>query len=122
LIFYLILFLPAFILHFSYFLENRHIRLEVDTATNSFTVQNDKGKVLLTSDKVRQAIQVIYTDFRHPEGFQRGIPMPWRNYGYLKIITKDDKVFLLTSLMLDPLNPPIKPTKTRFKYLPLLDN
>lgn len=122
LLFYLILFLPAIILHFTYYLENRKTKLEVNTNTNSFIIQNSEGEILLTSDNVKQVIQVIYSDFRHPKWQQNWQPMPWRNYGYLKIISKDDKAILLTSLMLDPLDPPIKPTKTEFKYLPFLDS
>ncbi len=121
LIAYLILFLPAFILHISYYFENRKTRLEINADINSFTIQNDKGEILLNSENVEEVIQVIYSDYRHPKSQQNWQPMAWRNYGYLKVISKDDKVFLLTSLMLDPLNPPIKPSKTEFSFIPFLD-
>jgi hypothetical protein len=117
-----VLFLPALILHTTYYFANRDIKLETDTGTRSITIINSKGKHHLLPEDIKKVERVIFNDYKHPKKHQNWFPMPWRNYGYLRLITKDDRVFLLTSLLLDPLNPPIQLTKTIYSYITLLDD
>jgi hypothetical protein len=117
----LLLFLPAIILHIIYYTANRNTKLEIDEEKQALLVIDDKRKYLIEFDNIKKVQRVIYSDYKHPKWQQNWQPMPWRNYGYLKLITKDNEVFLFTSLMLDPLNPPIEFTETKFRFIQLLD-
>ncbi|WP_191185179.1 hypothetical protein [Pontibacter aquaedesilientis] len=117
----LVSFLPAFYLHIAYYIANRRTIVEVDKEKQLITVTDKKGIHVIHASDVKQMIRVVQRDYRLPDWEQNWIPLPWRRYGYLKLVTHDNAVFLLTSLMLDPVNPPIKETETQYKFLPDLN-
>ncbi|MBF9253328.1 hypothetical protein I2I11_08495 [Pontibacter sp. 172403-2] len=117
-----ICFLPALLLHVTYYFANRDTKLEIEPGGRSITITNSNGEYCLQIDDIRKVERVIYSDYKLPKWQQNWTPMPWRNYGYLKLITTDDKMFLLTSLLLDPLKPPIHPTVTKYSYIPFLED
>ncbi|WP_188500037.1 hypothetical protein [Pontibacter amylolyticus] len=117
----LVSFLPAFYLHIVYFLTNRNTVVEVDKQQQLITINYKRGRHIIHASDIKHVVRVVQRDYRLPEQQQNWFPVPWRKYGYLKLITHDNTVFLLTSLMLDPINPPIKETETQYKFLPDLD-
>jgi hypothetical protein len=117
----LIIFLPEIILHISYYLTNRVTKLELDGESERLLITDSNGKHQIAPDMVKEVVRVIYKDYRLPQWQQNWQPMPWRNYGYLKLITKDNRVFFFSSLMLDPQHPPMEIKATLFKFIPLLD-
>ncbi|MBD1395699.1 hypothetical protein H9Q13_00845 [Pontibacter sp. JH31] len=114
-------FLPAFYLHIVYYLTNRYTVVEVDKQQQLITITDKKGKHVIHASDIKQVARVVQRDYRLPEKQQNWFPVPWRKYGYLKLVTHDNTVFLLTSLMLDPINPLIKETETQYKFLPDID-
>jgi hypothetical protein len=118
---YLLFFLPAFYIHIVYYLANRKTVVEVDKKKQLITVTDKKGTHAIHASDIKQVVRVIQRDYRLPKWQQNWYPVPWRKYGYLKLITHDNRVFLLTSLMLNPINTPVKETETQYKFLPDLD-
>ena len=118
---YFIFFLPAFYMHLIYYVANRKTVVEVDKEKQLITVTNNDGVHAIHASDVKQVVKVLQRDYRLSKWQQNWYPVPWRNYGYLKVITHDNQVFMLTSLMLDPTNSPIRETETQYKYLPDLD-
>ncbi len=114
-------FLPAFYLHIVYYLTNRYTVVEVYKQQQQITIIDNKGKHFIHASDIKQVVRVVQRDYRLQKWEQNWFPLPWRKYGYLKLVTHDNSVFFLTSLMLDPMNPPIKETETQYKILPDLD-
>lgn len=116
---YAFLFLPVFILHITYFIKNRGTVLIIDS--ESFTIE-EKGReckyYLRDIKKIRKS---IFSDYRHSKEQRNWFPAPWRKYGYLRIVTEDDKTYFLTSLMIDPINPPLEVNEIKYHIFPLLD-
>lgn len=118
---HLLLFLPAFYIHIEYYFANRNTVVGIDKNKQIITVTDKKGLHTIYASDIKQVVRVIQRDYRLQNWQQSWYPVPWTKYGYLKLITHDNQVFLLTSLMLDPINPPIKETETQYKFLPDLD-
>jgi len=121
-VFTLVYFLPALVLHIIYYLANRDTEIEIDSTGNTVIIISRNERFHLKTKELKRVERVLNRDYRLPKWQQNWFPISWRNYGYLKLVTKDNEVFLLTSLLLDPLNPPIQPTVTRYSFVPFLDN
>jgi len=110
--------MPAFILHPIYYSINRKTELKYNADKKEYRVtQNDKTFELKSKD-IELVERIYYSDYRLPKSQQNYIPMPWRKYGLIRILTKENKEIFLTSLMIDIVNPPIEPTSNKFRFIP----
>ncbi len=111
-------FIPALILHPTYYFLNKSTVIEIDRQKEKLHIV-EKGKLLeIDWSDLKEIERIFYSDYRHAEWKQNYIPMPWRNYGLIRIQTLDNQEFFFTSLMIDIVNPPIQPTKNSYKYVP----
>lgn len=111
-------FIPALIIHPTYFFLNKSTVIEIDRQKEKIRI-TEKGKLLeLEWNELKEIERIYYSDYRHAEWKQNYIPMPWRNYGLLRIQTLDNQEYFFTSLMIDIVNPPIQPTKNLYKFIP----
>ena len=111
-------FLPAIILHPIYYSINRKTKFIYIPSKQEFKViQNDITYGFKDKD-IKLVERIYYSDYRLPNWQQNYIPMPWRNYGLIRILTNNDIEIILTSLMIDIVNPPIRPTLDKYKFIP----
>ena len=111
-------FIPAIILHPIYYLINRNTEFIYNEEKKEFEIIQDKKTSIFKSGDIKLIERIYYSDYRLPKWQQNYIPMPWRKYGLIRIVTNENKEFFLTSLMLDIVNPPIEPTFNKFRMIP----
>ncbi len=111
-------FIPALILHPIYYSINRKTKFIYIADKQEFKViQNDNTYGFKDKD-IKLVERIYYSDYRLPKWQQNYIPMPWRNYGLVRILTNNDEEIILTSLMIDIVNPPIRPTLDKYRFIP----
>jgi hypothetical protein len=116
----LVLFLPAFFLHFTYFYYNSGTELTIDYNSKSISITDDRITSKFNFDDihiVEQNLGVYYKDKIDNLGRWT---LPWTGYGYLKLKLKNGQVFILTSLILDIQKPPISISQTNYRFLPFI--
>lgn len=103
--------------HLSYLKKNWNTKLIIDDNLQTLEIMQSGQSFIynLTDIKVNRYILGHYK----PGRTKSWIPIPFDYYGYLIVETKDKKEFYLTSLMLDPFNPPLKVDIT-FYELPFI--
>ena len=111
-------FIPAIILHPVYYLLNRKTELIYNKEKKEFEIIQDKKTSIFKSGDIKLIERIYYSDYRLPKWQQNYIPMPWKKYGLIRIVTNEDKEFFLTSLMIDIINPPIDPTINTYRFIP----
>jgi hypothetical protein len=113
-------FVPALLLHPVYYSINKSTVLEIDRQKETLLITDNGNTVELKWNELLEVERIYYSDYRLKKDSQNYIPMPWRNYGLLRIQTSKETEFFFTSLMLDIVDPPITPTKNTYKYIPFL--
>jgi len=111
-------FIPALILHSIYYSINRKTELNYNTEYQEFRIIHDDNTYEFMKRDIKVIERIYYSDYRLAKWKQNYIPMPWRNYGLLRIQTNNGDEIFLTSLMIDIVNPPIRPTSNKYKYIP----
>ncbi|MCL3782514.1 hypothetical protein EMN47_19190 [Prolixibacteraceae bacterium JC049] len=114
----LLWFIPTLILHPLYFSINRKSKLIYNNDNQELKVIQDDNILKFKRKDIKVIERIYYSDFRLAKWKQNYIPMPWRNYGLIRILTYEDDEIFLTSLMIDIVNPPIKPTLNTYKFIP----
>ena len=100
--------------HINYLIINWRTKLFVD--------ENAKTLRLIKSDKTFDyhfsEIQITRFILGHygPDRTKSWTPIPFDYYGYLKIETNDNQTHYLTSLMLDPFQPPLPINSTEYEF------
>ena len=91
--------------HINYLLANWQTRLIVDDNLKTIKIIQSG----LSYDYKISDIHVTRHILGHyrPDRTKSWTPIPFDYYGYLQIKTSDNKKVILTSLMLDPFNPPL---------------
>ena len=114
----LLYFLPALILHPLYYYINRKTKLKYNSEEKELIlIDGDKSFQFKESD-VEEIERVYFTDFKLPRRQRNFMTPTWRNYGLIRIMVKSKQEFILTSLMIDVVNPPLKPTVNKFRLIP----
>jgi hypothetical protein len=100
--------------HLGYLSANWDTKLIVDDESNTIKlIQSGQAHDYKYSDiKVTRHI----LGHHRPDRTKSWTPIPFDYYGYLQIDTSDKKVAYLTSLMLDPFNPPLRVDKTEYRF------
>jgi len=111
-------FIPVLLLHPIYYSLNIKTELKYNPEKKELEIKQGSNLVKFEQNDIKQIERIYYSDYRLPKWQQNYIPMPWRNYGLLRIVTNDNQEFILTSLMIDIVNPPIKPSVNKYKYIP----
>ena len=100
--------------HINYLMANWRTKLLIDD--NQKTIQiiesGQANKYNIADIEVTRHILGHY----RPDRKKSWTPIPFDFYGFLKIKTNDNKVTYLTSLMLDPFNPPLPVDKTEYGF------
>ncbi len=121
LLFNLLFFLPVFYLHFTYFLYNRKTILTVDNYSKRISITKQDKTASFSYDDIHIVEQHLGIYHKNKIDHRGRLPMPWMNYGYLKLKLKNGKTFFLSSLMFDLIKPPLAITHTKYRFLPDLD-
>ena len=112
-------FIPALILHRLYFLMNKNIRFTYNTENGEYLISEGNKTFNFYNRDIKTIERIYFSDYRVPNWQQNWFPMPWRNYGLIRILTIDNEEFFLTSLMIDIVKPPVKPTINKYRFIPL---
>jgi hypothetical protein len=100
--------------HIQYLLENWDTRLSVDKERQTVTIEDKSGVFTYDFQEVRTERHLVG---HHKPGMIKSYkPVPFDYYGYVKIKTKDRKVFYITSLMTDPFDFPIPINETKYGF------
>jgi hypothetical protein len=111
-------FIPALILHPIYYSINRKTKFIYIVDKQEFKVIQNNNTYGFKVKDIKLVERIYYSDYRLPKWQQNYIPMPWRNYGLVRILTNNDEEIILTSLMIDIINPPIRPTLDKYRFIP----
>lgn len=100
--------------HIQYFITNWGTKLTVDKELKTIKItQSGTTNDLKFSDfKVYRHI----LGHHKPGRTKSWTPIPFDHYGYIEIITNDNKKLFLTSLMIDPFNFPLTIEKTEYRF------
>ena len=120
-LYYLLLFSPAFYLHFTYYMDNVGTTLTVDQNQNEIRIKTKKEEFKYKYEDVVKSELNLGIYFKNRIDNMARWTTPWTNYGYLKLRFKDGKEFFFTSLMLDLDKIPFSVTATRFRFAPYID-
>ena len=118
---YLILFLPAFFLHFSYYRENINSVLTIDNNSKCLSISKHNKEITYTYEDIHTVEQYIGIFFMNKIDHRMRRTTPWTNYGYLKLKMKDGHSYFLSSLMLDIFKFPLSVTSTIYCLIPYID-
>ena len=111
-------FIPVFILHPTYYSINRETKFIFNPEKKEIEIRQGATNSKFSQKDIREIERIYYSDYRLPKWQQNYIPMPWRDYGLIRILTNENQEFFITSLMIDIVNPPIEPTLNKYKYIP----
>lgn len=98
--------------HLHYLTTNWNTCLIVDHNKKRIEIVQSGKSVTYQFSEI-QVIQHILGHFR-PDRTRSWFPIPFNYYGYLQIISKDNKKYYITSLMLNPFSPPLPIHKTKY--------
>jgi hypothetical protein len=99
-------------LHIQYLTENWNTKLWIDNERQMVTIEDKSGSF---SYSVQDLKTERYVGAQHKPGMiKSGKPIPFDYYGYVKIRTKDRKVFYITSLMTDPFDFPLPISEAKY--------
>jgi hypothetical protein len=120
--------LPALYLHVAYFFQNRRWVLIVDESRNKIRIQIEDIVTEYTFEQVANCElnrgihykHKMYADYKLPIPSNGYWPMPWMEYGYLRVRFTDGRDFIFTSLMLDLTSSVLPAKTTRFRFIPYI--
>lgn len=120
-LFYLLFFLPAIYFHIAYYLNNRGLKITLDTQTKTFSLTKDgQTKEYNYSDIIHSA---KYLNIYHKNKIDRAMrwTTPWCGYNYIKFRLNDGTLVFVTSLMTDILDFDFECKETHYSlFTPLL--
>jgi hypothetical protein len=96
--------------HINYILVNWGTKLIVNDSLKTIQII-EKGEILNYDLADIQITRHLLGHYK-PGRSKSWTPIPFDYYGYLLLLTKDNKKIYLTSLMLDPFKPPLAVNKT----------
>jgi len=111
-------FIPAFVLHPTYYFLNKSTSLAIDLKNERMCITVKGKAVELRLNELKEIERIYNSDYRHATWKQSYIPVPWRNYGFLRIVASNNEEHIITSLMINIVDPPIQPTKNSFSLFP----
>ncbi len=120
LLFNLVFFLPAFLLHFNYYFQNRNTVLTVDGYSKHCSITLKKNTTNFNFDEIHLIEQHLGIYYKNKIDHVDRRAAPWSNYGYLKLKLKSGQIYFLSSLMIDIQNPPFKISQTEFRFVPFI--
>jgi hypothetical protein len=100
--------------HINYLVANWRTKLLVDDKLKTIRIV-ESGQTYEYNFADIKVTRHILGHFR-PDRQKSWTPIPFDFYGYIKVKTSDNKVTYLTSLMLDPINPPVPVDKTEYGF------
>jgi hypothetical protein len=112
--------IPAIYLHISYLVDNRGTVLTVDKNGKRFTLKTQDQDFNFEYEDIEKTELNLGIYYKNQLDNRGRWPAPWTNYGYLKLILKDGKEFMFTSLMVDLDKLPLPVTITKFRIIPSL--
>jgi len=114
--------IPVFVLHPTYYFLNKSTGLAIDLKNERVCITVKGNAMEFRMNELEEIERIYNSDNRHATWKQSYIPVAWRNYGLLRIVTSNNEEYFITSLMIDILNPPIQPTKNSFSLFPFPSN
>jgi hypothetical protein len=121
-LFYLLLFLPAIYFHFTYYRNNRGLKIVIDTESKVFFLtRGGHTKEYSYSDIIHSEKNLnIYNKNKIDKAMRW--TTPWSGYNYIKVRLKDGTSFFVTSLMADIVDLDFKCNETHYSlFTPLLE-
>jgi hypothetical protein len=103
--------------HINYLVANWDTKMKVDNEGNEIQITQARLKLTYKLSDIRVTRHLC--GHHKPGRAKSWTPIPFDNYGYLEIKTNDLRDIYVTSLMIDPFNPPIKIDKTEYR-LPII--
>lgn len=95
--------LPAIFFHTSYYLKNKDIILTIDKKKRTLVIISKHETKTYHFNDISHITQKLGIHYKgQPKGSGPGInPVPWTNYGYIKIKFRDGNIYYFTSIMID---------------------
>ena len=104
--------IPCIPFHLNYFLANRSTRIIINNTTQAVYFNSQDLAYSLSDIIVTRHLLGHHS----PGRTKSWIPIPFDNYGYLRIETPDGKVFFVSSLLIDPFRPPFHVDKDEYGF------
>jgi hypothetical protein len=99
--------------HIHYLIENWNTRLLIDTERQTATIESRKESFTYDFKDLKTERHLVG---HHRPGIIKSYrPVPFDYYGYIKIKTKDNNIFYITSLMTDPFDFPLTIDSTKYR-------
>jgi len=121
LLYNLVLFLPAFYLHITYYLDNRKTSLTVDKYSKRFSITNENSTFDFAFEDIHLVEQHLGIFYKNKLDRRGRLTAPWTGYGYLKLKLKNGQTYFFSSLMLDVQIPPLPVSQTKYRFLPFIE-
>lgn len=100
--------------HIQYLIENWDTRLIIDIKEQVVTIEEKNYSYTCKFEDLRTE---RYLGGHHKPGRIKSFePIPFDYYGYVKIRTKDERFFYITSLMTDPFDFPLPISHTKYGF------
>ncbi|MFZ6664630.1 hypothetical protein [Peijinzhouia sedimentorum] len=107
---------PTAIMHLTHYISNKDLIVEIDRIEQTITFKKDK----VYSFHFNELMVELHTPIYHKnkvDNMKRWVT-PWSNYSYLKVISKDNKEFNISSTLIRTEEFPLEVEKTWFSIWP----
>lgn len=121
-LFYLLLFLPAIFIHTVYYVNNRGLKIVIDTNKKTFSFTKDKRTSEYNYSDIAYTEKNLNIYNKNKTDDAVRLITPWSGYNYIKFRLKDGKVFFVTSLMTNILDFDFECNETHYSlFTPLVE-
>lgn len=109
---------PTLIVHSSHYWRNKNLKLYIDDDNGLLTIDQEQ-KLQYDFASLECTEYLALSKKRNEDGKFRVIT-PWSNYSYIKIKTRDQKVYKISSTVINSEDFPVELTEKKYTFWPVL--
>ncbi|MCH7415861.1 hypothetical protein MM213_20340 [Belliella sp. R4-6] len=113
--------IPTTIMHLTHYISNKELTVEIDRIEQTITFKKGNGTYCFHFEDL---IVELYIPIYHKNKIDsmKRWATPWSNYSYMKVISKDNKEFNISSTLIRPEELPLHVEKTNYSLWPVIKN
>lgn len=111
--------IPTSIMHLTHYISNKELTVEIERIEQTITFKKDNSTFCFRfEDLVVELHAPIY--HKNKIDNMKRWATPWSNYSYMKVISRDNKEFNISSTLIRPEEFPIQVEKTKYSLWPVI--
>lgn len=113
--------IPTSIMHLTHYISNKQLTVEIDRIEQTITLKKGNGTFYF---RFEDLVVELHTPIYHKNKIDnmKRWATPWSNYSYMKVISKNNKEFNISSTLIRPEEFPIQVEKIKYSFWPVIKN